>query len=50
MTTYTARHRRGPWASIRYTLAQPLRLRGMITVGAVTGLIFGALIAISCVS
>ena len=50
MTIYTARHRRDPWASIRYTLAQPLRLRGMIAVGAVTGLMLGALIAISFVS
>jgi hypothetical protein len=41
MTIYTARHRRDPWASIRHTLAQPLRLRGMITVGAVTGLLLG---------
>ena len=43
MTIYTARHRRDPWASIRYTLAQPLRLRGMIAVGAVTGLLLGLL-------
>jgi len=41
MTTYTARHRRDPWASIRYTLAQPLRLQGVIAVGAVTGLLLG---------
>ena len=47
MTIYTARHRRDPWASIRYTLAQPLRLRGMIAVGAVTGLLLG-LIAWAC--
>lgn len=50
MTIYTARHRRDHWASIRYMLAQPLRLRGMIAVGAVTGLLLGTLIAISCVS
>jgi hypothetical protein len=50
MTIYTARHRRDPWASIRYTLAQPLQLRGIIAVGAVTGLLMGALIAISFVS
>lgn len=43
MTIYTARHRRDPWASIRYTLAQPLRLRGIIVVGAVTGLLLGLL-------
>ena len=43
MTIYTARHRRDPWASIRYTLAQPLRLRGIIAVGAVIGLMLGAL-------
>ena len=36
-----------PWASIRYTLAQPLRLRGIIAVGAVTGLLLG-LIAWAC--
>ena len=47
MTIYTARHRHDPWASIRYTLAQPLRLRGMIAVGAVTGLLLG-LIAWAC--
>ena len=41
MTIYTARHRRDPWASIRYTMAQPLRLRGIIAVGAVTGLLLG---------
>ncbi len=50
MTIYTARHRRDPWASIRYMLAKPLRLRGIISVGAVTGLLLGALIAISFVS
>ena len=44
MTIYTARHRRDPWASIRYTLAQPLRLRGIIAVGAVTGLMMGLLV------
>ena len=44
MTIYTARHRRDPWASIRYTLAQPLRLRGIIAVGAVTGLLMGLLV------
>ena len=43
MIIYTARHRRDPWASIRYTLAQPLRLRGIIAVGAVTGLLLGTL-------
>ena len=43
MIIYTARHRRDPWASIRYTLAQPLRLRGIIAVGAVTGLLLGLL-------
>ena len=43
MTIYTARHRRDPWASIRYALAQPLRLRGIIAVGAVTGLLLGLL-------
>ena len=43
MTIYTAKHRRDPWASIRYMLAQPLRLRGIIAVGAVTGLLLGAL-------
>jgi hypothetical protein len=43
MTIYTAKHRRDPWASIRYTLAQPLRLWGMIAVGAVTGLLLGLL-------
>jgi hypothetical protein len=47
MTIYTARHRRDPWASIRYTLAQPLRLRGIIAVGAVTGLILGLLLGVS---
>ena len=30
-----------PLASIRYTLAQPIRLRGIIAVGAVTGLMLG---------
>lgn len=43
MAIHTARHRRDPWASIRYTLAQPLRLQGVIAVGAVTGLLLGAL-------
>ena len=47
MPIYPAKHRRDHWASIRYTLAQPLRLRGMIAVGAVTGLMLG-LIAWAC--
>ena len=47
MNIYTARHRRDHWASIRYTLAQPMRLRGMIAVGAVTGLILGLLLGVS---
>ena len=47
MTIYTARHRRDPWASIRYTLAQPLRLRGIIAVGAVTGLLLGLIAGFS---
>jgi len=49
MTIYTARHRRDPWASIRYTLAQPLRLRGMIAVGTVTGLMLGILLGVSMI-
>lgn len=49
MTTYTARHRRDPWASIRYALAQPLRLRGMIAVGTVTGLMLGILLGVSMI-
>jgi len=49
MTIYTARHRRDPWASIRYMLAQPLRLRGMIAVGAVTGLLIGLSVGLSLV-
>lgn len=44
MTIYTARHRRDHLASIRYTLAQPIRLRGMIAVGAVAGLLMGLLV------
>lgn len=47
MTIYTARHRRDPWSSIRYTLAQPLRRRGTIAVGAVTGLMVGITLALS---
>jgi hypothetical protein len=47
MIIYTARHRHDPWASIRYTLAQPLRLRGMIAVGTVTGLMLGLLLGVS---
>ena len=47
MIVYYVRHRRDPWASIRYTLAQPLRLRGMIAVGAVTGIMIGLLIGCS---
>ena len=50
MTIYTARHRRDPWASIRYMLAQPLRLRGTIAIGAVTGLLLGLAIAHSFIS
>jgi len=49
MTIYTARHRRDPWASIRYMLAQPLRLRGMIAVGSVTGLLIGLSVGLSLV-
>ena len=49
MIIYTARHRRDPWASIRYTLAQPLRLRGIIAVGAVTGLLLGLIAGISLI-
>lgn len=49
MTIYTARHRRDPWASIRYTLAQPLRFRGIIAVGAVTGLMLGAIAWVSLI-
>ena len=43
MTIYTAKHRRDPWASIRYALARPLRFRGVIAVGAVTGLLLGVI-------
>ena len=47
MTIYTARHCRDPLAGIRYALAQPLRLRGMIAVGAVTGLLLGLIAGFS---
>lgn len=49
MTIYTARHRRDPWAGIRYALALPLRIRGMLGVGAVTGLLLGALACVSLI-
>lgn len=49
MIIYIAKHRRDPWASIRYTLAQPLRLRGIIAVGAVTGLMLGLIAGFSLI-
>ena len=50
MSIYYARHRRRRLPAILYLISQPLRLRGIIAVGAVTGLLLGALIAISFVS
>ena len=47
MSIYYARHRRRRLPAILYLISQPLRLRGIIAVGAVTGLLLGLIAGFS---